>query len=158
MSSVPPAHRLGAWVKNWPGVPLDVMLAGVQAVRARVLLADDHPDVLGGLVRTLEPHVDVVGTAENGQDAVEKTASLTPDVLVLDVFMPRMNGFEAAEKLRLGGRAPIIIFISAHEEPCLVKKALNVGAAAYIFKRRVARDLAKAIFEVLAGRIFVSSQ
>jgi DNA-binding NarL/FixJ family response regulator len=119
-------------------------------------MADDHDDFLAAAVRQLEPEFQVVGTVSEGQALLDAAARLGPDVVVLDVSMPVMNGIEAARRLRKAGSAARIVFLTMHEDPDYVRGALAAGAQGYVVKSRLASDLNLALREILAGRPFVS--
>ena len=124
--------------------------------RIRVLLADDHEAMLDRVARLLEAECNVVGTATDGQQALEAAQDLKPDVLVLDISMPVMNGIETAHRLKEAGAEARIVFLTVHDDPDFAKEALEAGALGYVIKSRIASDLMIAINEVCAGRSFVS--
>jgi DNA-binding NarL/FixJ family response regulator len=124
--------------------------------RVRVLLADDHEDFLAIEARLLEPEFDVIQTVGDGQASLEGTARLKPDILVLDVTMPVMNGIEAAHHLHAAGSLVKVVFVSVHDDPDYVRAAIAVGALGYVVKCRIASDLLPALREASAGRPFVS--
>jgi DNA-binding NarL/FixJ family response regulator len=122
----------------------------------RILLADDHRKLLELARGLLEPTFDVVGSVEDGESLVEAAGKLQPDVIVTDISMPKLNGIEAADRLRESGSLSKIVFLTAHVDPEFVQAALKTGALAYVSKLRIGTDLLVAIGEALAGRIFVS--
>jgi len=122
----------------------------------RVLLADDNDDFRSVAARVLEAEFDVVATVGDGQAAIEETARLKPNVLVLDVSMPVLNGIEAARQIRAAGDQARIVILTVHEDPDFVRSARQAGAEGYVVKSRLACDLLVALKEVLAGRTFVS--
>ena len=124
--------------------------------RIRVLLADDHEAMLDRVARLLEAECNVVGTATDGQQVLEAAQDLKPDVLVLDVSMPVMNGIETAHRLKEAGAEARIVFLTVHDDPDFAKEALEAGALGYVIKPRIASDLRIAIKEAYAGRSFVS--
>jgi DNA-binding NarL/FixJ family response regulator len=126
--------------------------------RVRVLLADDHEEFLAVEVQLLqlEPEFEVVRTARDGQEALEQAARLSPDVLILDMSMSKMDGIETARRLRAAGSRLKIVFLSAHGDPDYVRAGLAAGATGYVVKSRLASDLVPAVREALAGRSFVS--
>jgi DNA-binding NarL/FixJ family response regulator len=124
--------------------------------RVRILLADDHEEFLAAAVRLLESEFDVVGAVGEGQALLDAAARLGPDVVVLDVSMPVLNGIETARRLRKAGSTARIVFLTMHEDPDYVCSALAAGAQGYVVKSRLASDLALALRETLAGRTFVS--
>jgi DNA-binding NarL/FixJ family response regulator len=121
----------------------------------RILLADDHRELLELTRVLLEPTFDVVGCVEDGESLVEAAGKLHPDVIVTDISMPKLDGLEAANRLRESGSSKIV-FLTAHADPDFVLAALKTGAFAYVTKLRIGTDLLVAIGEALAGRIFVS--
>jgi len=125
--------------------------------RARVLLADDHAEFACLAQQLIEPEFDVVKTFENGQAVVEQFDVLHPDLLVLDISMPGINGIEAAQRLRARDHTTKIIFLTVHKDPDYLRSALATGALGYVVKDRLASDLIPALRAALAGRRFVSS-
>ncbi len=124
--------------------------------RIRVLLADDHEAMLDRVANLLAGECDVIGTAIDGRQALDAAQHLKPDVLVLDISMPVMNGFETARRLKEVGVKTRIVFLTVHDDPDFAREALEVGALGYVIKPRIASDLLAAINEVHAGRTFVS--
>ena len=124
--------------------------------RIRVILADDHEAMLDRIAKLLITECDVVGTATDGRQALEAARVLKPDVMVLDISMPVMNGIETARRLREAGAKTRIVFLTVHDDPDYTREALETGALGYVIKPRIASDLMTAINEVHAGRIFVS--
>lgn len=124
--------------------------------KIRVLLADDHQTVLQRVCELLGEDFDVVGTVNNGRDAVSAALRLNPDVLVIDISMPILNGLQAAQQLRSAKQPTKIVFLTVHTDRDFVAAALSAGATGYVTKSDVATDLVPAISEALEGRIFVS--
>ena len=124
--------------------------------RVRLVLADDHPDMLDRITRLLTPEFDVVGTAADGQSAVETTASLRPDILILDISMPLLSGIEAARGVMATGSRARIVFLTVHEDMDMLGKAMETGAWAYVSKSRMASDLVPAINAALVDHVHVS--
>jgi DNA-binding NarL/FixJ family response regulator len=122
----------------------------------RVLLADDHAEFLEATTRLLEPEFIIVQTVGDGQALLEEAARLEPEVVVLDISMPVLNGIQAARRLKAAGSRAKIIFLTVHQHPDYVDAALATGAQGYVVKCRLASDLLLALREVLAGRLFVS--
>jgi DNA-binding NarL/FixJ family response regulator len=122
------------------------------------VLADDHTELFEGLRRLLEPQFNVVGTAEDGQSVLAVAKNLKPDLLVLDISMPPVNGIEAARKLRQQDPSAKIVFLSMHQDPVLVEQALSTGALGYVLKVAARSDLVVALKEALEGRSFISSR
>ena len=124
----------------------------------RILLVDDHPIVRQGLKTLLEGHSDweVVGEASDGAEAVDKARDLHPDVMVLDVTMPRMNGLEACRVLRRQAPALEVLFVTQHDSPQMMREALEAGARGYVVKSNAARDLLAAVEAVSQHRVFTA--
>jgi len=122
----------------------------------RFVLADDHEEMLQTLAGILEDEFQIVGTANNGMRALELTASLAPDIVVLDISMPEMNGIEAAWRLREEGSLARVVFLTAHNDPDLVEAAVSAGALGYVLKSHLATDLASAIWQASVGKTFIS--
>jgi len=121
-----------------------------------VLLADDQRDVLEVARLMLDDQFRVVGTVQDGLAAIESAISLRPDVLVLDISMPVVNGIEAANYLRRLGSHIRIIFLTVHTDHEFVEAALLTGAFGYVFKASLVTDLVPAILAALEGDVFVS--
>jgi DNA-binding NarL/FixJ family response regulator len=122
----------------------------------RVLLADDLPEMLQKVTQLLQDDFDVVGSAQNGQEAIEAAKPLNPDLLVLDISMPILDGIQAASRLRGLGCKAKVIFLTVHEDRDYVEAAFSVGALGYVLKSRVATDLIPAVQEALLGHKFTS--
>jgi DNA-binding NarL/FixJ family response regulator len=126
-------------------------------MKPRIFLADDHALILGGLRALLEHEFEVVGQATDGKALVESAAGLRPDVVVLDISMPLLNGFEAARQLRKLIPGTALIFLSLHLSPAYLKTALQIGVAGYVLKSATTDELRDAIRTVLKGDVFISS-
>jgi len=124
--------------------------------KIRVLLADDHETILASVRSVLGAEFDVVGAVCNGRDAIAEVQHLDPDVLVMDISMPGMDGLQAASKLCRGTCRTKIVFLTVHEDQDYVDAAFAAGASGYVSKSRVASDLVNAIREALNGRTFIS--
>ena len=123
----------------------------------RILLADDHAVIRSGLRLVLErePGFRVVAEAADGKDAIRLAADLTPDVAVLDVAMPNLNGIEAARQITVAERTSVIM-LSMHSDEGYVLRALNVGARGYLLKESPEEDLIAAVKAVHAGKAYFS--
>ena len=122
----------------------------------RVFLADDQADMLRTIAQVLEGQFKIVGTAEDGGRACELAPSVCPDVLVLDISMPVMDGIEVAVCLRNQGSTAKVVFLTVHEDTDFVEAALSAGALGYVLKPCMATDLVPAIWTALSGNTFVS--
>lgn len=122
----------------------------------RILLVDDHPVVRQGLKTLLEGRSgwEVIGEASDGAEAVAKAKDLNPDVMVLDVTMPVMNGLEACRLLRKQTPLLEILFVTQHDSPQMMREALEAGARGYVVKSNAARDLLAAVEAVSQHRVF----
>jgi DNA-binding NarL/FixJ family response regulator len=125
-------------------------------VTPRVVLADDQKEMLQTVVLILRDKFRVVGTAENGADAVDLTARLCPDVLVLDICMPKENGITAAYHLRDLGSKTRVIFLTVNQDPEFVEAAMSAGALGYVLKQSLATELVLAIWSAMHGSVFIS--
>ena len=125
--------------------------------RIRVVLADDHPVVLAGIRALLnaDPWVEVVGEATNGGEALPLIRSVAPDVAVIDVSMPGLNGLELTE--RLTGECPgtKVLVLTVHEDAAYVQPLLKAGARGYLLKRSAAEDLLRAVHAVATGGVYL---
>src|SRR5688572_13199666 len=127
------------------------------AARPRVLLADDHVPVLESVSRLLAGAFDIVALAGDGRQALDLARRFRPDVVVLDVAMPELDGFQTLEQLRRDGPETRVVFLTMHRDDELVSAAINAGAHGYVLKSRIQLDLIRAIDHALAGRLFVPS-
>ena len=123
---------------------------------ARILLADDHQAMLETVVRVLAVDFDVVGAVGDGEQAVQAVVNLDPDVVVHDISMPVMNGFEVASCLRQSGSRAKVIFLTAQTNQDFVSAAFSAGAKGYVLKACLITDLVPVIREVLEDRVFAS--
>ena len=126
-------------------------------MRARVILADDHPDVLESLLALVEPEFDVVATVRDGNALVAAAAAFTPDVIVTDIAMPGLNGISAADQILRSHPATRVVFVTVHNHPVLVEKGLATGALGYVLKPTAGDELVPAIHDALRGQRYVSS-
>lgn len=124
--------------------------------RARILLADDHREMRERIVRLLSSDFEILRAVEDGQAFLEAVSELQPDLCIVDIAMPIVNGIEAATQLKTSGSTTRLIFLTIHDDRDFVKEAMRTGASGYVVKPRLASDLRTAIKEVLAGRTFIS--
>jgi len=120
-------------------------------------LADDHKEMRDSVRRCLEEEFKVVGAVADGAALLEAATQLDPDICLLDISMPKLNGIEVANQLKQRGSRAKVIFLTIHEDMDFAQAALKTGASGYVIKRRMASDLLRAVKEALAGRIFISS-
>ena len=123
----------------------------------RVLLADDHTLVLEGFRRIVEQRCQVVGTVEDGRALLESAIRLRPDLILLDISMPLLNGIDAARQVKKTLPDVKLVFVTMHADPAYVTEAFKAGASAYLLKRSAARELDQAIDSVLKGQYFVTA-
>src|SRR3989338_10033255 len=124
--------------------------------RPLLLLGDDHTIVIEGLRRILDPHCEIVGTAENCRALVAAAKELRPDVIVADISMPLLNGIEAARQLQKAGTSAKIIFLTMHPDATYATEAFRAGASGYVLKSSAASELVTAIQEAVKGRMYVT--
>lgn len=122
----------------------------------RIFLADDQEEMRRVVASMLKDEFQIVGSAEDGRGVLELLPTLHPDVLVLDIFMPGMNGIETALQLKESGSTTKMVFLTVHEDPDFLNAALSTGAQAYVLKAHLATDLVPALWNVLAGHTYVS--
>jgi DNA-binding NarL/FixJ family response regulator len=125
-------------------------------MRKRVLLGDDHALLLEGLVRLLESEFEVVGTALNGRALLEMAERLNPDVIVVDVGMPELNGIEAGRRLAKLLPSARLVFVTQQLAPAYLHAAFSLGAMAYVAKQSAASELITAIRMALDGQYYVT--
>ncbi|MDP8980679.1 MAG: response regulator transcription factor [Acidobacteriota bacterium] len=127
---------------------------------AKILLADDHEIVRRGLRALLEGHPDwaVVGEAETGREAVEMARDVAPDVAILDIGMPELNGFEATRQILKAAPQTEVLILTMHESEQIVREVLDAGARGYVLKSDAGRDLVAAVEALCQHRTFFSSK
>lgn len=130
----------------------------MQSSSIRVLVVEDSAPFSEFICSTVgkRPNLQVIGEVSDGQEAVQKAQELKPDLILLDIGLPTLNGIEAARQIRNVAPESKIIFVTQESSPELVQSALNLGARGFVTKTRTARDLLAAIEAVLEGRQFVS--
>lgn len=124
--------------------------------RPRILLADDHQMLLDALKSILEPQCQVVGLVTDGRSLLEVAEKLRPDIIVLDIAMPRLNGLDAARKLKQKMPSVKLVFMTMNEDPYLVGEAFRAGASAFLLKQAAGFELTDAIEQVLKGQKYVT--
>ena len=126
--------------------------------RPRVLLADDHRLVVEACVTLLEPECEVVGIVTDGRALLPKALALRPDVIVLDIGMPLLNGLDAGRQLKQAMPGVRLIFLTMNEDPDLAKEALDLGGSGFLLKTSAARELPEAIRTVMRGDTYITSR
>jgi DNA-binding NarL/FixJ family response regulator len=124
--------------------------------RPRVLLADDHQMLVDALKNVLEPRCEVVGTVNNGNALLKAAPTLQPEVIVLDIAMPEMNGLTAARHLKQSVPKAKLVFLTMNEDPEIVGEAFRAGASAFLLKQSAASELIDALEKVLKGGSYVT--
>ena len=124
--------------------------------RPRILMGDDHQMLLDAFTVMLEQDFDVVGAVTDGRALLQEFARLNPDVVLLDVAMPLLNGLDAARQLKATHRTVKLIFLTMNPDPDLASEALRLGASGYVLKSSAARELKQAIQEALRGRSYIT--
>lgn len=132
-------------------------MAGQSLSLLRVFLADDHPLVLDGIkvLIVADPELEVVGEARDGPTALRRAIDLRPDVAVLDLSMPGMNGMEVARRLREAVPECRLVMLTVHEDAAYLRQLLDIGVAGYVLKRSATEELRRAIHAVAAGGIYL---
>jgi DNA-binding NarL/FixJ family response regulator len=134
----------------------DAMDGAEVTCRPRVLLADDHTLVLDAFQRLLADDCDVVGTVSDGRALLDQATGLHPDIVVLDIAMPLLNGLDAARQLKRTHPDIRIIFLTMNEDPEMAAEAFRAGASGYLLKRSAAAELMVAIHETMSRRSYVT--
>jgi len=129
----------------------------IDNIRPRVLLADDHSLLLDAFETLLADDCEVVGKVLDGRAVIAAAELLAPDIIVLDIGMPLMNGLESGRAIKRRSPHVKLIFITMQEDAALMDEAFDVGASAYLLKRSAASELSCAIHEVVHGRTYVTS-
>ncbi|MBO0797780.1 MAG: response regulator transcription factor [Blastocatellia bacterium] len=124
--------------------------------RTRVLIADDHILILEAFKRLLEPEFEVVGTVADGRALLVAAAKLKPDVIVLDISMPLLNGLDAGKQVKQSWPSIKLIFLTMDQDPEMAAEAFRLGASGYILKNSSANELPYAIREGIKGRSYVT--
>jgi DNA-binding NarL/FixJ family response regulator len=130
---------------------------GITVGKIRVVLADDHREVIAKVRGVLGDEFDVLEAAENGHQAVTAVLALNPDIFVTDISMPILNGLQAARSIQKTNSRVKIIFLTIHEDRDFIAAAFSAGATGYVTKRRLSTDLVFAIQEAMRGHTFVSN-
>jgi len=126
--------------------------------KRRILLADDHKFITESLKSILEPTYEIVGTVEDGQKLIKEAVRLLPDVLIVDISMPKLNGLEAVRQIKKEGVESKVIFLTMHPDIIYASNALEVGALGYVLKHSAHSELLQAVENVLLGKIFITEK
>jgi DNA-binding NarL/FixJ family response regulator len=126
--------------------------------RTRILLADDHTMICAGIAKLLEPHCEVVGSVEDGRALLKAADELKPDVVLLDVGMPLMNGLDAARELRKRMPHIKVIFLTMESDSYIAAEAFRAGASAYLLKTSQPTELLQAVHDAVRGVSYVTPQ
>jgi len=124
--------------------------------KIRVLLADDHQIVLEGLTNLLEAEFELVGTVTDGRALVDEAIKLNPDVIVVDISMPLLNGIEAVRQIKKTDERVKVVFLTMHPDVSYAAMAFDAGASGYVLKNSASRELITAIEEAMKGRTYVT--
>lgn len=125
-------------------------------MKARVLLGDDHALILEGLRNALQAQYEIVGLAKDGRALVQIAERSKPDLVVVDISMPLLNGFEAAKQIKKSLPHTRVIFLSQHLNPAYLKQALRLGASGYVLKAGATEELQQAIEAVMRGKTYIT--
>ena len=123
-----------------------------------VVIADDHTIVRQGLIKLLEEEkgIHVIGEAKDGREAVKKVLDLNPDIVIMDIAMPELNGIEATRQLKQAGIEAKIIILSMHDHSRYIRELLSLGVSGYLLKNSASRDIVKAITSAIKGVTYLS--
>lgn len=121
-----------------------------------IILADDHTLVLEGFRRLLETHCELLATVGDGQALLQAVAQHHPDIVILDISMPVMNGIEAARTLKAKFPLMKLVFVTMHADPAYLRAAIQAGASGYILKQSLSEELTQALHTVLRGQTYVT--
>ena len=124
--------------------------------RPRILMADDHAMLLDAFRALLESEFDVVGTVTDGRKLLEEFSRLHPDVVLLDIAMPLLNGLDAGRQLKAQRKSVKLIYLTMNPDPDLAGEALRLGASGYVLKSSAFHELKQAIHEALRGRSYIT--
>ncbi len=127
-------------------------------MKIRLLLGDDHVLILDGIRASLQAKYEIVGLAKDGRALVEAAEKLKPEMVILDISMPLLNGFEAAKQIKKSLPSTKLIFLSQHLNPAYLKQALKLGASGYVLKSGATEELHYAITTVLRGMTYITPQ
>jgi DNA-binding NarL/FixJ family response regulator len=124
--------------------------------RAKVLLADDHALILDGFRLVLESEYEIVGAVNDGQALVDAAIAEKPDIIILDVTMPVLNGIHAARQIRRAVPEAKLLFVTMHANPAYLREALNAGGSGYVLKTSAREEIVSAVHKVLKGEVYIT--
>jgi len=124
--------------------------------RARILLADDHSLILTGIRSLLADHFELVGQVEQGRALIEEALRLRPDLIILDITLPMLNGIEAARLIKKSWPDAKLLFLTMHADPFYLREALQVGGSGYLLKSSASEELLDAVRSVLDGEVYLT--
>jgi|SRR5271165_1737840 len=137
-------------------MPLSKNTTKPMKLRPRILLADDHTMLLDAFQRLLESRCEIVGTACDGRALIDLAASTRPDVIVLDIAMPGLNGIDACAQLHPKMPGMKFVFLTVNEDPDIAAEAIRLGASGYLLKSSASAELFTAIEQALAGKTYIT--
>ena len=126
--------------------------------RTRILVADDHSIILAGIRNLIEQDWELAGHVEDGRSLVEAALKLRPDLIILDIGMPVLNGIDAAKQIRKAWPEAKLLFLTMHTSPIYLRLAMRAGGSGYVLKTSAAEELRPAIAKVLKGQVYVSAK
>jgi two-component system, response regulator PdtaR len=126
--------------------------------RPKVVIADDHPATLRAVIALLTEEYQVVAAVEDGDLALEAVEQFQPELVLLDICMPRLDGFRTVRELKIKGFAGAIVFLTGQEDEDYLSAARDLGVLGYVLKSRMGTDLVRALSEALARKAFAQSQ
>jgi DNA-binding NarL/FixJ family response regulator len=126
--------------------------------RARIILGDDHVLILEGFRKVLEPRHEVVHSAKDGRSLAEAAVRLKPDLIVLDITMPLLNGIDAARQIRKELPRVKLLFVTMHASPTYLREAFHAGASGYVLKSSAREEILGAVEKVLSGGTYISPE
>ena len=124
--------------------------------RVKLLLADDHKMFAQGLQSLLADDFELLGTVVNGEELVKAAQTLDPEVIIVDISMPVLNGFDAVRRIRANGCQAKVVFLTMHDDEALVAEAFRCGGSGYVLKQAAGEELVAAIGKVMQGKKYIT--